>query len=120
MIMRLVFLGLAGAVLTGCGPQTYDFLGVPEDESRAIDQDHPEIDSRLRGATTVTKVMMTDYATYQKFKEAGQIIHEERYGRFIYFAVSALQHVPLLSARPGAVEEAHLQVTERYKTEMPD
>ena len=117
---RLAFLVLAGAVLVGCEPETHDFLGVPENESRTIDQDNPEIDSRLRGATTVTPVMVTDYATYRKLKEDGQVVHEEHQGRFVYFALSDVRHVPLPPAGPGAAEGAYLEVTERYKAELPD
>ena len=119
-MIRLACLVLAGVLLVGCEAETHDFLGVPENESRTIDQDNPEIDGRLRGATTVTPVMATDYATYQKLKDDGEVVHEERHGRFVYFAVSDVRHAPLPRAGPDAAMGAYFEVTVRHKAELPE
>src|SRR5579862_5128478 len=66
------------------------FLGVPENETRTIDQKNPEIDYRLRGITTITKVEPSDYATFLEFKKGGKIVEQETRNGFVFFSIEEM------------------------------
>jgi len=51
---------------SGCAshPKDFNYLGLPEDEVQKVEQQYPQIDSRLHGLTTVSKVQSVDYQEY--------------------------------------------------------
>jgi hypothetical protein len=81
------------------------FLGLPDDQQRTIEQDNPNIDSRLRGIAIISKVELADYQEYQRQKQAGHISEEARHGDYIYYAIQTAR-----DAGPAMV-----MVTARYK-----
>src|SRR5688500_7445665 len=76
-------------------PQPQPFLGVAEDRTRRIEEENPDIDSRLRGITTMTEVRPADYATYLQLKQDGKVVKEETRDGFVFFAVEEMRHAPL-------------------------
>jgi hypothetical protein len=98
-------------------PTPEPFLGVPEDRARTIEDEHPGVDSRLRGITTMTEVQSSDYATYSRYKKDGQIANEEVRGGFVYFAVKEPRHVPLAGGG-AAADGAYITVINRFKAPL--
>lgn len=105
----------------GCAsPQKeFNYLGLPEDEDQKVQQQYPEIDSRLHGLTTVTKVQSVDYQEYKRLKKTGKVTEEQRKGDVVYFAVKQMRDVPLPNAGPGDAMGAYFDIVERYKTVVP-
>jgi hypothetical protein len=99
-------------------PQPQPFLGVAEDRTRRIEEDNPEVDSRLRGITTMTEVRPSDYATYLQLKKDGRVAKEETRDGFVFFAVEDMRHAPLPAAGGGA-GSAYITVTNRFKAPIP-
>jgi hypothetical protein len=95
------------------------FLGVPEDRTRQIEEENPDIDSRLRGATTMTEVRTADYATYLRLKKEGRLAREEVRGGDVYFAVNEGRHAPLPGGGAGAAGGAYSTLVSRYKAAIP-
>ena len=132
MNQRLAFVGCALALVVGCSrspdgaapvstatPEPAPFLGVPEDRTRQIEDENPDIDPRLRGLTTMTEVRTVDDATYARLKKEGRIAQEVRRGAFVYFAVTELRTVPLASGGAGAASGAAVTLVSRYKAPIP-
>lgn len=90
------------------------FMGLPDDAERRIEDENPQIDSRLRGITVMTAVQPVDYAAYMEAKESRRIIKEERRGGFVYFATKEGRDARF--ANGGA---AWVFITERYKAPVP-
>lgn len=99
-------------------PQPQPFLGIAEDRARKIEEENPDIDSRLRGITTLTKVQSSDYATYLQLKKDGRVVQEEARDGFVFFAVEERRDAPLPAAAGGAVS-AWIIVTNRFKAPIP-
>jgi hypothetical protein len=57
-------------------PQPQPFLGIAEDRARRIEEENPDIDSRLRGITTMSEVQSSDYATYLRLKTDGTVVKD--------------------------------------------
>ena len=89
------------------------FLGLPDDRSRKVGDEHPE--SALAGVETMTKVQEATYEDYLGHKKAGRIGTEQRHGRYVYFAVTQTRDVPFPNGSSAAVD-----VVERYKTPAPE
>jgi len=126
-----ILIGVVAGLGFGCGslvlddapapdttPQPQPFLGVAEDRTRRIEEDKPEIDSRLWGITTMTEVRPSDYATYLQLKTDGRVAKEETHDGFVFFAVEEMRHAPLPAAGGGAVS-ASITVTNRFKAPIP-
>ncbi len=94
----------------------FSYLGLPEDEDEKVEQQYPQIDSRLHGLTTVTKVQSVDYQEYERLKKTGKVTEEQRKGDILYFAVKQMRDVPLPNAGPGDAAGAYFDIVERYKT----
>src|SRR5262245_48426717 len=124
---------LVGAVELGtsCAPRTGDsspapsaaqqprpFLGVPEDSTRKIEDENPDIDPRLHGVTTMTAVQPADYATYLRHKEGGKVAKEESRDGLLFFATEESVHVSLPAAGEAA-GGAYIKVTNRFKAPLP-
>lgn len=86
------------------------FLGVPDEEERLMRDLNPQVDGRIAGITTITKVSTVPYADYLDAKKRDKVGQEERHGGFVYFS----SH-DLLCAGPAMVP-----VTQRYKAPLPD
>lgn len=95
------------------------YLGVPENATRTIEQQNPDIDSRLHGITTVSKVRAVSYPEYLRIKSEHSVSDEQRHGDFLYFAVRDMRDVPLPNAGPGDAVGTFLYLVERYKTLVP-
>ncbi len=115
--MRSIAFTLIGLLLAGCASSRLSYLGVPEDERRTIEQENPEIDSRLHGMTTVSKVQTVDYTRYIELKCDRGVDARELHGRFVYFSVQDNRHVPF---GPSPSEGAYVDVTGRYRARLPD
>ncbi len=113
----------AAILILGAGctsPQKeFNYLGLPEDEDQKVEQQYPEIDSRLHGLTTVSKVQSVDYPEYKRLKNTGKVREEQRNGDALYFAVKQMRDVPLPNAGPGDAVGAYFDIVERYKTIVP-
>lgn len=125
---RLAFIGWVLILGVGCSrgpditkpaPEPLPFLGVPEDQTRKIEDENPNIDYRLRGVITMTDVQVADYATYSRLKKLGQLAQEETRGGVVYFAVNEGRHAPLSGGGAGAASGAFLTVVSRYKAPIP-
>lgn len=114
--MKPTVLSLIMLVLAGCASSGITYLGVRENACRTIEQENPEIDSRLHGLTTVSKVETVNYDHYLELKRSNRISSLERHGRFLYFAVHSEQHVPF---GEGPSVGAYVDVVERYRTLVP-
>jgi hypothetical protein len=88
------------------------YLGLPDDRSRKVGDESP--DSALANIEIMTKVQEVTYATFQEKKKAQLIRSEERRGRFVYFAVELIRHVPFPNG-----SSASISVVERYKAPVP-
>ena len=114
--MRAVaLLVLSMIALVGCTSTQHAFMGVPDDQEKKIDD--PQ--SSLRGVPIVTTVQPVEYQRYVDAKRKGEILKEERLGDFVYFAVRNCLHVPAATSGPGMAGGAYVDVTERYKAEVP-
>lgn len=111
-----------GAEAHAAPPEGQDappFLGVAEDRVRKFEDQNPDIDFRLRGFATMSKVQSADYTDYFRLKEAGRIDHEEVRGKFVYFAVTKLRILHLPPAGPGTADEVAFEFVERFKAPLP-
>ena len=129
--VMLILVGVVAGLGLGCSssvpnnsppsdtsPPPEPFLGVAEDRTRRIEEDNPDIDSRLRGITIMTEVQPSDYATYVQLKKDGKVVKEETRDGFVFFAVNEMRHTPLPAAGGGA-GSAYITVTNRFKAPVP-
>lgn len=89
------------------------FMGLPDDRSRKVGDEYPE--SAVADLETMTKVRHTTYAVYQEMKKEGSITAEQRRGRYVYFAVTQIRHIPFPNG-----SSAYVKVVERYKALVPE
>jgi hypothetical protein len=101
--------GAAPSASAEAGP----FLGLPDDRSCTLGDEHPE--SALAGVETMTKVQEATYEDYLEKKKGGKVSAEQRRGRHVYFAVTQTRHVPFPNG-----SGAYLEVVERYKAPVPE
>ena len=111
--LMLAILALAGCTTTSSG---FLYMGLADDATRKIEQENPDIDHRLHGLTTVTKVTSVDFQEYLKLKQNKKVSDEERHGGYLYFAVRKMQHCPF---GPSPMSGAYIDIVERYKTIEP-
>ena len=115
--MRHILLLVMLTIIASCGQKssqtnTVLFMGLADDKEVKIGDEAPE--SALADITEITMVQMSPYKEYLNYKAEGRIIKEERRGRWLYWAVNLLKHVPFSNG-----SDAYFIVTERHKSEIP-
>jgi hypothetical protein len=129
--MRAVIVGVVAVCAvggTGCGrtpapkpaaaiastqPVAPHFLGLPDDQSKKVGDDHPGV--ALADMEVITAVHNVTYAEYQRRKEDEGVAIAEKRGDHVYFAV--LHHrTPKV---PGSDRTVTIEVLERYKAPLP-
>src|SRR5262245_43918316 len=128
----LAIIGAALLLGAGCGrgpdggppapepaAEPLPFLGVPEGTARTFGGENPDIDSRIRGVTTMTEVQPADYATYSQLKKEGRGAAEEARGGVGDFGVNEGRHLPLAGRGAGGGTGASVTLVSRYKAPIP-
>jgi hypothetical protein len=107
-------------LLVGCavGSSGTGFLGYPDDRTRTIQEEHPEVDRSLYGTVTMTPVKDVTYDQYQRAKQEDRIKHEERRGAFVYYATEREAPTPAAPEGPNSYASPFYKITERFRAPL--
>jgi hypothetical protein len=107
-------------LLVGCavGSGSTGFLGYPDDRTRRIEEEHPEVDRSLYGTVTMTPVEAATYDQYLRAKQEDRIVHEERRGAFVYYATEREAPTPAAPETSRSFASPFYKVTERFRAPL--
>jgi hypothetical protein len=104
-------------LLTGCalGSSGTGFMGCPDDRTRRIEEEHPEVDRSLYGTVTMTPVQSATYEQYLRARQEDRIVHEEHRGAFVYYATEREAPTPAAPETRNSYASPFYKVTERFR-----
>ena len=100
-------------VAAGCSGKPHAFLSVPDVREQKIES------GALTGVPRMTKVEPATYDDYERMKKAGNVIAEEQYGGYLYFATSMGLCVPMTNPGPGQADRGAIILVMRFKVPLP-